>query len=296
MIRLIKMNLSCLLRGAAFWCIVLVTFGILLFSYIEVGDKSYTVLVAAFTLDRETLLSDSTFSSYEVFRSISNGSFFLFSAMLAIFPFVSYFSGMRDVHFTRFILMRSKKLPFILGQIFSFWISGVCAVMIGVLGYLVFTLIAFPSLGEYASDIVAEELDILQLQYPTLDAVGDIWRLYCRDIGTTALYTLSMTSLGCLCLACFRNRYVILTLPFFGCYLMRQLSVAFSSVAFVDPEHFRPMLYNISILIKPEATFYLTGYSISMRGAILAVQGGFLVLCGVLWIILAERRVDASDI
>ena len=294
MLRLWMTNLRCLWKSAAFWCCAAVTFVLFLTTDVSWGDESTTILAAAFQLPEETLLSDTVFSSYHIFSSYYSSSFTLFCSMLGIFPFVSFYATQREVGFPRYELVRTDRRSYPIGQLLSLLCSGVCAVLVGVLLFGIFAYVCFPSIQDYGTDTVQSELELLQFQFPWLEDFGDLYKVILLRIAGILLYTLCDMSVGILMLTLTRNRYLILTIPFFFEYLTRRLSVILQAKAYQDTE-WNQAIYDLSIYVHASATMYFYSYETKQQVWVLVLHVGFLAICCALFGIIGNRRVDVGD-
>ena len=296
MIRLLNRNLCSIWSSFGFWCCVGVTFLLLLFSHIIINDDSITVFSAAFLFSREQLLETIDYSAFSVFCTYKNSCLFLFCSMLSIFPFVNLYTAQRTTGYSRYVLLRTTRRSFAVGQVLSLLITGVSAVFLGTLLFGLLVFVRFPHSQAYGDEMIHTQFELLQYQFPWINDAADVPKIVLLHLGCIILYTLCSTSFGIFMLALLRNRYLILTLPFFCCYLIRQLTTALISLAYQDIEHPNEMLYKITYCFRPEATLSLL-YEKNVGAIcwILLVHIGSLLGCCGLFGIIGNRRLDAGD-
>ena len=279
MLRLISVNFHRIGTGIEFWMCAVVTCLICLTLPVRIDSlqTSMTVFSILLYLPQEELYFNVNLCAEKMLFAYRNGYFTLFSSMLLLFPFVNAFTVQREAELPRYMLLRTGRNAYAVGEVISLILCGCSAVVIGVLAYSSIVWFGFPHLSAYS----AQQAEAL-IQAGSLPMQGLCFLLYC----------VCSTSFGILLLSFCKNRYLILTIPFFIQHLLRQLSQGLLSAGFADNQTAQIDFAN---LLSPEATWDLLYSSGSQKIWICLLHIGFVIAAGVIFCIVGNRRLDVGD-
>ena len=156
MLRLISVNFCRVGTSIGFWTCAAITFFICFTAPVSVESRqtSMTIFSILLHLPREELLIDTNLCAEQMLHAYRNGYFTLFCSMLVLFPFVNAFTVQREVGFTRYMLLRTGRVSYALGEIISLILCGCSAIGIGILCYSFFVWFEFPHLSAYSAEQV----------------------------------------------------------------------------------------------------------------------------------------------
>lgn len=250
----------------------------------EYTDKSYSVIEAFFTFDREFLLSKDSFSSVSQFSRGLSSYITMFIPIIVAFPFMVTFCAERNNGLMRFTISRTGKLRYYLSKFFASFIGGGLAVLIGLVFYGIAVYIMFPTSSSYfgsAQVYMGNEREIKQI-LQTLSA------------GFTygAFATLPAFFLSSFC----KNPYIITCLPFMLVYIwgtaIRKLQIA----ATADFMQFDSAYYYKLTAFSPDSPRYMTDcifYEMTdMNKYALWFNGIYLVVILTGFIVIMNLRTD----
>lgn len=279
MLRLISVNFCRVGTSIGFWACAAITFFICFTAPVSVESRqtSMTIFSILLYLPREELLIDTNLCAEQMLHAYRNGYFTLFCSMLVLFPFVNAFTVQREVGFPRYMLLRTGRVSYALGEIISLILCGCSAIGIGILCYSLFVWFEFPHLSAYSAEQVMSFM-----QAGSFPVQGLCFLCYC----------ICSTSFGILLLSFCKNRYLILTIPFFAQHLLRQLSQGLLSTGFVNNN---TALINFANLLSPEATWDLPYSSGSQIFWICLLHFGFICAASAVFCMVGNRRLDVGD-
>lgn len=299
MLRLVIINLREICKSAAFWACVAITVILCLTSSVTIPTQNAPVTVFSVLCDfsRDELLSDTAFCDCQMFLAYRNGYLSLFSSMLVIFPFVNFFSTQREARMQRYFLIRMNRFAYGVGQMVSLAVSGCCAMGLGLILYGGLIWLHFPHLQEYPNEMAQIFLDTIWNGSQSVSSIsfGTVFAFMLIHFLCFLLYSLCSSGFGMLILSLFQNRYLILTIPFFLQYLLRQSSTAFNSFAFQDTENPIEGLHQFAEILSPEATRDLPWNTPKEAVFVFVVHVGLLLIAMAVFYCVGNRRIDVGD-
>ena len=156
MIRNIRTNIYKILTGYGFYICIIFTAVLCFSAYIYEdsmnGDK-YSVFMAYKTFDKDFMLSDTRFCSFEVMLKGAGSWLSLFIPLISAFAFIPLVCDEYEAKSVRFEIFRSSKLCYNLSKFITACLCGGFAVM---LGFGLFTLAdyaLFPNINEYSAEL-----------------------------------------------------------------------------------------------------------------------------------------------
>ena len=187
--------------------------------YYDFGTQTrYSVFRALTYLTPDEHAANYELCSQMVVQNACSGWFSLFAPIIAAFCFVPTVCTERGEKAVRFQIFRTTRLKYSLSQFFSGVISGGAAIS---LGYIIFTALVmglFPDIGEmseFAADVLLETTFDLPYQILKMFLFGAFWSI-------PAMFLTSVLN----------NKYLIMCIPFFLKYGLKQFHQKISQDAF----------------------------------------------------------------
>ena len=175
MIRNIRTNIYKILTGYGFYICIIFTAVLCFSAYIYEdsmnGDK-YSVFMAYKTFDKDFMLSDTRFCSFEVMLKGAGSWLSLFIPLISAFAFIPLVCDEYEAKSVRFEIFRSSKLCYNLSKFITACLCGGFAVM---LGFGLFTLAdyaLFPNINEYSAELKKTYEEFLVYSYPDITQNG----------------------------------------------------------------------------------------------------------------------------
>lgn len=172
-------------------------------------DKTYSVFEAFFTLDKELIRTDYSFSSIKIFSKALSGYITMFLPIVVAFPFMISFCAERNSGLMRFTITRTGKIKYCVSKFMASFISGGLAALLGVALYGIIVWILFPGFSGYD---VSEE----QLMWVLPSGTG---MTVVKTLAAAFLYG-AVTTIPAFFISSFcRNPYLITCVPFLFVYI-----------------------------------------------------------------------------
>ena len=153
-----------------------------------------------------------------ILQNACSGWFSLFAPIIAAFCFVPTVCTERGEKAVRFQIFRTTRLKYSLSQFFSGVISGGAAISLGYIIFAALVMGLFPDIGEmseFAADVLLETTFDLPYQILKMFLFGAFWSI-------PAMFLTSVLN----------NKYLIMCIPFFLKYGLKQLHQKISQDAF----------------------------------------------------------------
>lgn len=241
--------------------------------------RSYSVYEAILTLDKDTLLSDVSFSSVFIFGKSLSGYISMFLPISSAFPYITNLCAERNSGNIRFSIMRTGRLKYYSSKFGSALLSGGLSTLLGVLIYGCIVFVLFPNINKYT--VTAEDMLFF---FPNGMAIFIVKTLVHSFLyGCMSVMPAFFISSFC------RNPYIILCVPFMATYIW---TTALNKIAsngtmsgnFEVAANLQPFYPNsISNLLD------LSGGQFCMT---LAFNLIFVVVLFISYIVIMEKRFD----
>lgn len=241
--------------------------------------RSYSVYEAILTLDKDTLLSDVSFSSVFIFGKSLSGYISMFLPISSAFPYITNLCAERNSGNIRFSIVRTGRLKYYSSKFGSALLSGGLSTLLGVLIYGCIVFVLFPNINKYT--VTAEDMLFF---FPNGMAIFIVKTLVHSFLyGCMSVMPAFFISSFC------RNPYIILCVPFMATYiwttaLNKIASNGTMSSNFEVAANLQPFYPNsISNLLD------LSGGQFCMT---LAFNLIFVVVLFISYIVIMEKRFD----
>lgn len=281
MIRSLKCDLGKTLISAGFLAAVIVTF-LLCFTesaYVDSSDnRSYSVLESLFKFKRTFMESTDRFCSLTIFKTALSGYSAMFLPILASFPFVFSQSAERNSGNIRFSIFRTKRMKYYFSKFICGVISGGLGIMLGVILFGIFSVIAFPGVSHYPN---------IDLSFYAPNGVfAEVMKKLLSAFIYGCVSTLPAFFLSAFC----RNRYIILCVPFLTRF-MRETAINKILSDTRDNEIFQKV-FPFEPYAPSRIPYLEAGTGLYSTIAVTLVSAA-VMLFG--YIIIMERRTDKGD-
>ena len=236
----------------------------------------YSVFRALTYLTPDEHAANYELCSQMVVQNACSGWFSLFAPIIAAFCFVPTVCTERGEKAVRFQIFRTTRLKYSLSQFFSGVISGGAAISLGYIIFAALVMGLFPDIGEmseFAADVLLETTFDLPYQILKMFLFGAFW----------SIPAMLLTSV-------LNNKYLIMCIPFFLKYGLKQFHQKISQDAFsaVNTDKNAIALANA---INPDGILWVYDET---RLVIWLVFGISAALMFAAFIIINRKRVDCG--
>lgn len=254
----------------------------------ESTDKSYSVIEAFFTFDREYLQSNYSFASISQFKSGLSSYITMFIPIIVAFPFMITFCAERNNGLMRFTISRTGKLRYYLSKFFAAFIGGGLAVVIGLMIYGIAVYIMFPPFSSY-------DLEAAHVYIERRSEVTDILQTLSAGFVYGAFATLPAFFLSSFC----KNPYIITCLPFMLVYMWNTVISKLSFRARENSTGYDQSYFDKLTAFRPDSPRYMTDclfYEMSdLYKYALWFNGIYLAVMLIGFIVIMNLRIDKGN-
>ncbi len=291
-VRNVKINFYKILTGYGFYLCMLFTIALCFSAYIytaENGDR-YSVFTVLKSFDRETMLSNENFSSFEVMHQSTQGWLPMFIPIISSFAFIPLVCDEYEAKSVRMEIFRSSKLSYNLAKFFSACVCGGLAVM---LGFMIFTAVEwqlFPSISDYSPNIRGAYIEMLRYSDPFADRMA--LSVICK-FGELFLYG-ALCAVPSIMLTSFvRNKYLVMCIPFFIKYAVGQVALRFMMISAEDYSKYSEKFIKLIYVIHPDNLLSVSRLTDKKE---VFIYSGFLALTALIFYLAVQnRRYDSGD-
>lgn len=219
--RSLYLQLKRIVTSTKFGCCILFTIILLFFAQIFLDSNTedrYSVTRVLIEFSKEEMTFNYEMCNTMILQNACSGWFSLFAPIIAAFCFVPTICSEREEKASRFQIFRTTKLNFGVSQFFSGVVSGGIAIALGYIIFAVFVMILFPNIDEisgFSAEILQETAFNLPLLTLKVFLFGAFW----------SIPAMLLTSV-------LNNKYLIMCIPFFLKYGLKQLHQKISQDAF----------------------------------------------------------------
>lgn len=227
------------------------------------------------------LTPDERAANYELFskmviKNACSGWFSLFAPIIAAFCFVPTVCTERGEKAVRFQIFRTTRLKYSLSQFFSGVISGGAAISLGYIIFAALVMGLFPDIGEmseFAADVLLETTFDLPYQILKMFLFGAFW----------SIPAMLLTSV-------LNNKYLIMCIPFFLKYGLKQFHQKISQDAFsaVNTDKNAIALANA---INPDGILWVYNETRLVTWLVFGISAALMFAA---FIIINRKRVDCG--
>lgn len=292
-IRNIKSNFYKILSGYGFYICVIFT-AILCFStyiYEDSSGNKYSIIKALLNFDREFMLEDTRFCSFEVMKMGAGSWLSMFIPLISAFAFVPIICDEYEAKSVRFEVFRSTKLCYHASRFISGCLCGGLAVMLGFGLFASIEYSLFPNISEYDEFSRTMYEEFLSFQYPDLARTGYI-PIIVQKLGNMFLYGVVCVAPIIMLTSVVRNKYLAMCIPFFLKYAMNQTCAKLLTQSIEG--NINRKLNTFITIINPDALSYLADYGENQK-YVLLYSGMLVIISAVLYLILCTRRIDSGE-
>lgn len=223
-IRLIQINIRKAASSYAFLTCILLTIVLFITSplyYDYSANNDVSILHVFLNVDRKEMLFDTTFCSYNVLCECISGWLKMFIPMIASFPFVLLQCTERTTGAVIFSGIRLSKQSYHTGTFLSAMIIGGLILILGFSFFSIGVAFTFPNIRDY--DIPLRESFELRLinTYPLFKKLGYPYLIILQYI-EIFLYGAFSAVPACFMTCMLKNKYLIISIPFFLKYMLLQ--------------------------------------------------------------------------
>jgi len=295
-IRNIKTNIYKIITGYGFYVCIIFTAVLCFSAYIYEdsmnGDK-YSAFMSLTSFDRDFMLADTSFCSFEVMRKGAGSWLSLFIPLISAFAFIPLVCDEYEAKSVRFEIFRSSKLCYNLSQFITACLCGGFAVMLGFGLFILADYALFPNINEYSTELKKTYEEMLSCIYPNVTQSGYSF-IIIKKMGEMFLYGAVCAAPAIMFTSFIRNKYLVLCIPFFIKYTIDQTCIRLQSQASSDYTNIDTKMLKISSIADPDALSYLSDFG-NDKKLVLIYNGALLFTAAVIYLIIQSRRLDSGE-
>lgn len=260
--------------------------------YDGMKNEMYSIIKSLKEFDREFMLNDTSFCSYQVIDRGSGSWLSMFVPIISAFAFVPMVCDEAESKMIRNSVFRSSKLTFHTSKFVTACLSGGLAVMLGFAVFAIIVSFTFPNIDQYSSELQEHMNMNLSYSFPKLaqhgyGAVISVKFLEMFIYGTvSAAPAIMLTSF-------IKNKYLVMCIPFFFKYAITQTCVKLNSKAWSNFENPNERLGKIVNIIAPDSVVSLFQYT--EKNYILIYNLLLITVAFIVYIIIQKRRLDCGE-
>ena len=277
--RSLYLQLKRIVTSTKFGCCILFTIILLFFAQIFLDSNTedrYSVTRVLIEFSKEEMTFNYEMCNTMILQNACSGWFSLFAPIIAAFCFVPTICSEREEKASRFQIFRTTKLNFGVSQFFSGVVSGGAAISLGYIIFAVFVMILFPNIDEisgFSAEILQETAFNLPLLTLKVFLFGAFW----------SIPAMLLTSV-------LNNKYLIMCIPFFLKYGLKQLHQKISQDAFsaVNTDKNAITLANA---INPDGILWVYDETRLVTWLVFGISAALMFAA---FIIINRKRVDCG--
>lgn len=253
-IRLIRVNLIKAMTNYGFLACVLLTTVLFITAPLYhdyTANVDVSIMQAFLEFDRKEMLTNTEFCSHNVLRNCVSGWLKMFIPMIASFPFVAIQCTERSTGSMRFSGIRMSKQAYQTGSFLSAMMIGGLVLVFGFLIFVIFVAFAFPGISEYDASLRdSYEFGFSEI-YPLFDKFGYPY-LFALKFLEMFLYGAFSAVPACFMMCLLKNKYLVISIPFFLKYLILQQLSRLREEAYKDYENIDEARISFLNMLDPD--------------------------------------------
>lgn len=254
----------------------------------------YSAIMSLQTFDREFMLRDTSFCSFEVMRKGAGSWLSMFIPIISAFAFIPLVCDEYEAKSVRFEIFRTSRLSYNASRYITACLCGGFAVMLGYILFILMEYAVFPNIGDY--DAHSQETYMMFLQYilPHIDETG-FFPVILRNLAFMFLYGCVNAAPAIALTSVIRNKYLDLCIPFFLKYALLQTCSLIQTAAVDDYGYVNIKWMKFISIINPDSLAYMTNYLYSNWILIVVYSVSLIFLLGIVYLILQNKRGDCGE-
>lgn len=291
----IKADLAKTITGMGLYICIVFTV-ILCFSaniYIDMlKNDRYSVFSALRNFNRDFMLTDTAFCSFNVIQRAASGWLTMFIPIISAFAYIPLVCDEYEAKSIRFEIFRTGKKNYHISRFITACFCGGIAVTIG---YAIFSLIAvivFPSISDY--NIYQQNIYFEMMSYSFPELKNGLALPILKILSSIFIYGAVSAVPAITLTAVIRNKYLVMCIPFFLKYAIGQTSVKIQSQAVADYEHIDNRMLRWSGVMNPDSLAYLPQIG-EQKKSVLIYNGVMVMAAFAIYLIIQSRRTDSGE-
>ena len=295
-LRNIKTDFRKILSGYGFYLCIIFTCLLCFAAYIYedgVTGNKYSVFRSLLTFDRQLMLDDTMFCSFEVVRNGAGNWLFLFVPIIASFAFVPLVCDEHEAKSVRFEVFRTNRFCYYTSRFMTGCLCGGLAVMIGFIIFVLVVHALFPSINAYSPELQTQYKEMMAAIHIQISGTHYIQTIMVK-VGGMFLYGMFWAAPIMMMTALIRNKYLVMCIPFFIKYGINQTCEKIRWRMLEDPEKVSTWLRRMTAFLDPDQLTDLAG-SGSQIGEVLLYHGLLVLFFYIVYLVVQSRRVDCGE-
>lgn len=255
-------------------------------------NENYSVIKSLTEFDRQFMLHDTSFCSYQVIERGSGSWLSMFVPIISAFAFVPIICDEAESKMIRNSVFHSSKLTFYASKYITACLSGGLAVMLGFAVFAVIINFTFPNIDQYSPELQEHLKESLFYSFPKLAKHG-YGALICVKFLEIFIYGAVAAAPAVMLTSFIRNKYLVMCIPFFFKYAVTQTCFKLISEAWSDLENPNVKLSKFAYIIAPDSVVSLFSYN--EKNYILIYNLLLVTAAFIFYIIIQKRRLDCGE-
>lgn len=256
------------------------------------GNK-YSVVRSLMSFDREYMLEDTIFCSFDIIRKGAGNWLILFIPIIAAFPFVPQICDEYESKSIRFEIFRMNRFSFYISKFLTGCLCGGFAVMLGFVIFVIAIHILFPFIDSYSPELQLEYIEMLASNNIHISN-GKYYIEVLKRIGEMFLYGMLWTAPAMALMGVIRNKYLVMCTPFFLKYALNQTCEKVRWSAIENSDAVNSDFLHVNNIINPDALADLSSYGNDIW-KVLLFNAVFLMFLFIVYLIMLYRRTDCGE-
>lgn len=294
-LRILRSELYKVLTGVGFSiCIVftvILCFSANIYSDMIKNDR-YSVFSALRTFDRDFMLTDTSFCSFNIIQRAASGWLTMFIPIISAFAYIPLVCDEYEAKSIRFEIFRTGKKSYHLSRFITACFCGGIAITIGYTIFSVIAVIVFPSISDY--DIYQQNIFFEMMSYSFPELKNGLALPILKILGSIFIYGAVSAVPAITFTAVIRNKYLVMCIPFFLKYAIGQTSVKLQSQSVADYEHIDNRMLRLSGVMNPDNLAYLPQIG-EQKKSVLIYNGVMVMAAFTIYLIIQLRRTDSGE-
>lgn len=287
-VRLIQVNLKKSVSSWGFYAGILLTVLLLFTSalyYDYDTNRDCSILQTFMQFSRTELLQDPRFCSYSVLRECVSGWLKMFIPMIAPFSFVTQQCAERASGAARFSGIRLSRWGYQTGTFLSAMVTGGLVLLTGFGVFTICIAFMFPDITAYDTALRESFEWWIPDAYPLFSKLGYPYLTALRFL-EMLLYGAVSAVPACFMTCLLKNKYLVISIPFFLKYMLLQTISRLQETAYADWEHIDEHLLSVLSIVNPDAVSKASSYGTEIWKNILfysiLLVSAYIVYCTVM--------------
>lgn len=294
-IHLVQVNLRKSIISWSFLACIMLAFTLFITCslYYDYNANCDVSIIRAFLIkNRSDMLQDTQFCTYNVLLNSISGWMKMFIPMIVSFPFVLFQCTEQITGFKRFSGIRISKQKYYTGTFLSSMLTGGLVMIVGFTLFCICIAFMFPNINEYELTTKESYEWWIYDAHPLFESLGYSYLILLRFL-EVFLYGSVSAIPACFMMCFLKNKYLVISIPFFLKYLLLQHISRLRAEAYADYEKINEQLLVFIKIVDPDSVSQVFSGDKEIWKNVLFYTI-ILLLSYIFYCIIMNRRQDYS--